>query len=98
MPDLYTDWEQNSLSSPTENDLGVLVDEKLNMGQQCALAVGKANSILGCIRRGAASRVREEIVPLYSALVRPQLEYCNHVWGPQHRKISSFWRGPRRRP
>ncbi|XP_062488523.1 uncharacterized protein LOC134170808 [Pezoporus occidentalis] len=74
-------------SSPVEKDLGLLVNEKLNMSQlQCVLAAQKATLILGHIRRSVASRPKEAILPLYSALMRPHLEYCVQFWCPQRKK------------
>ena len=53
---------------------------------QCALAAQKANRVLGCIKSSVASRSREGILPLDSALLRPHLESCVQLWSPQHRK------------
>jgi len=56
-------------SSSEEKDLGVLVNDKLNMTRQCVLAAQKASRLLGCIPSSAGSRVTEVIMPFYSALL-----------------------------
>ena len=60
--------------SRAENVLGVLVDRKHEPAM--CLTAQKANYILCCIKRCVASRSKEVVLPLYSVLVRPHLEYC----------------------
>ncbi|XP_056343063.1 triadin isoform X5 [Oenanthe melanoleuca] len=80
---LGREWKE---TSPGEKDLGLLVEEKLDMTQQCVLAVKKDICILGCIKSRVVSTSKEMIVSLYSALVRPHLDYCVQDWEPQHKK------------
>ena len=46
----------------------------------------ESHCILGCIKSSMTSRSGGGILPLCSALVRPPLQYCIQIWGPQHRE------------
>lgn len=68
-----------------EGYLGVLVNKKLQMSQQCTTAATEIKHVLGCICRGTASRDRDGTIPFHSALVRSHLEHCVLFLSPQFR-------------
>jgi hypothetical protein len=65
------------------NDLGVIMDEKMNFSEHVDVKVGKAFAMLGFIRRLSFEfRDPYTLRSLYTSLVRPKLEYASCVWSP----------------
>ena len=53
-----------------EKDLGVAIYMGGKQVAQCQVAIGKANRVLGCVRRGIIYKSKEVVFTLYRNLVR----------------------------
>ena len=69
-----------------EKDLGVVMDSELTFTDHITQKVKKANSIVGIIRRSFASLQKDTFIKLFTAFVRPHLEYGQAIWSPHLRK------------
>ena len=65
-----------------------MVGNKLNMRQQCILAVMKANSMMCCMNRGTVSRRGKMIILLCLALVRRYVVPCQWFWHSNTRAMT----------
>lgn len=55
---MSTDWEKSLKTALCKKNLGIHIDEKLEMNQKCALRAQKVNCILGCTQSSMASGLR----------------------------------------
>ena len=69
-----------------EKDLGVIISNTLKMSDQCTAASKKANMMLGLISRNFDYKSPEVMKRLYTAFVRPHLEYAVQFWSPNYIK------------
>ena len=69
-----------------EKDLGIIVDSELTFSKHVETQVGKANRLVGLIRRSFTYMDKNCMRQLFIALVRPHLEFGNVAWSPQFKK------------
>ena len=78
--------ESKSNTRLTKRTLGVIVDSKLTFGEHISEKVRKANCIVGLIRRSFSFLDSGTFKEIYTAFVRPHLEYAQAVWALYMRK------------
>ena len=70
-----------------EKDIGVIVDSDLSFAEHISTKVRVANSMVGLIRRSFSYLNGKTFKKLYTAHVRPHLEYAQAAWAPMSRKL-----------
>ena len=84
-------------ASIVEKDLGVLVDNVLKLSKHVEEQVNKANRTVGLIRRSFQFLNRESMKLLFTAFVRPHLEFGYVAWAPRYQKDRLLIEGVLRR-
>jgi len=77
----------NGLKSvKVEKDLGIMITSDLKCSQQCEYAYGKANRVIGMIRRTITYKEPKIMLSFYKTFVRPHAEYCCFAWNLPYKK------------
>ena len=82
----HGDTVQSLKETTSEKDLGVFMDPLLSFNFHITTQIKKARGVAAMILRAITSRSSDILIPLYVALVRPNLEYANVVWCPYLKK------------
>ena len=70
-----------------EKDLGITIDFELKFDQHISKIVNTANAIVGQIRRSFSYLNCDIFKRIYTAFVRPHLEYGQAVWSPHLKRL-----------
>jgi len=89
--------EQKINVCESEKDLGVTFDRQFSFDPHIQRVVGKANQMLGIIKRAFTFLDKETFIKLYKAFVRPHLEYANVIWCPFLKRQSKLIESVQRR-
>ena len=68
--------------SPGVRDLGIFINHDLRWTQHVSKIVKRAEGVLASLNRAFVSRSPDVYIKLFTALVRPHLEFASPVWNP----------------
>ena len=83
----YTVGNKEIEHTSEEKDLGVVIDSELTFADHINEKVKKANCLVGMIRRSFSYMDSSTFLKIYTAFVRPHLEYAQAIWAPHLRKF-----------
>ena len=82
----YKIWNQEVEHVFEEKDIGIIIDSELTFAEHISSKVKKANTIVGLMRRSFTYVDCKSFRKIYTAFVRPHLEYAQSVWLPHLQK------------
>ena len=72
------------MTDTSEKDLGVTIDNELKFHRHISNAVNKASRMLGLVKATFTCLDEITVPRLFTAMVRPHLEYGNVIWSPRY--------------